>query len=209
MSLLDSLKWRYATKKMNGAKVPKEKLDFILDAIQLAPSSFGLQPYTILVIEDRETIEKLSPASYNQPQIKACSHLLVFAAWTGVSAAQIDTFIADIAAKRGLPLEALNDYKAYITSSTAHLTDEQKVIWNAKQAYIAFGLALAAAGEVEVDATPMEGFVPAQYDEILGLKEQGLTATVVLPLGYRDAEGDWLAPLPKVRRDKDLLFKFI
>ena len=209
MSLLNSLKWRYATKKMNGAKVPKEKLDFILDAIQLAPSSFGLQPYTVLVIEDQATKEKLTPASWNQPQINACSHLLVFAAWTGVSQAQIDTFIADIAAKRSMPLEALNDYKGYITGSVAHFSDEQKTIWNAKQAYIALGLALAAAGEVEVDATPMEGFVASQYDEILGLKEQGLTATVVLPLGYRDAESDWLANLPKVRRDKDLLFKFI
>ena len=208
MSLLDSLKWRYATKKMNGAKVPKEKLDSILDAIQLAPSSFGLQPYTVLVIEDQATKEKLSPASWNQPQINACSHLLVFCAWTGVSQEQIDTFIADIATKRGLPLDALNDYKGYITGSVANLTDEQRVIWNAKQVYIALGVALAAAGEVEVDATPMEGFVPAQYDEILGLKEQGLTASVILPLGYR-AEGDWLAPLPKVRRDKDLLFKFI
>ena len=208
MSLLTSLKWRYATKKMSGAKVPKEKLDFILDAIQLAPSSFGLQPYSVLVIEDEATKAKLSPASWNQSQIVDSSALLVFAAWTGVSQAQIDAFIADISAKRSMPLEALNDYKGYITGSVAHLTDEQKVIWNAKQAYIAFGIGLAAAAEVEVDATPMEGFVPAQYNEILGLTEQGLTASVVLALGYR-AEGDWLAGLPKVRRDKDLLFKFI
>ena len=208
MSLLTSLKWRYATKKMSGAKVPKEKLDFILDAIQLAPSSFGLQPYSVLVIEDEATKAKLSPASWDQSQIVDSSALLVFAAWTGVSQAQIDAFIADISAKRSMPLEALNDYKGYITGSVAHLTDEQKVIWNAKQAYIAFGIGLAAAAEVEVDATPMEGFVPAQYNEILGLTEQGLTASVVLALGYR-AEGDWLAGLPKVRRDKDLLFKFI
>jgi nitroreductase len=208
MSLIDNLKWRYATKKMNGEKVSEEKLNAILDAIQLAPSSFGLQPYTVFVIEDQVTKEKLSPASYNQTQITDCSHLLVFASWTNVSAEQVDTFIADIAAKRSMPLEALTDYKGYINGSIGHLTDEQKATWNAKQAYIAFGIGLAAAAEAHVDATPMEGFVPAQYNEILGLTAQGLSATVVLPLGYR-GEGDWLAPLPKVRRDKDLLFKFI
>ena len=208
MSLLDSLKWRYATKKMNGTKVPTEKLDFILDAIQLAPSSFGLQPYTVLVIEDEATKAKLLPASWNQSQITDSSHLIVFAAWNSVSPEQIDAFIADIATKRGMPLEALNDYKGYITGSVAKFTDEQKAIWNAKQAYIAFGIGLAAAAEVKVDATPMEGFIPAQYNEILGLTEQGLTASVVMALGYR-GEGDWLASLPKVRRDKELLFKFI
>ena len=208
MSLIDNLKWRYATKKMNGEKVSEEKLNAILDAIQLAPSSFGLQPYTVLVIEDQATKEKLLPASYNQAQITDCSHLLVFASWTSVSTDQIDTFIADIATKRSMPLEALNDYKGYITGSVAHLSDEQKAIWNAKQAYIAFGIGLAAAAEAHVDATPMEGFVPAQYNEILGLTEQGLSAAVIMTLGYRH-EGDWLAPLLKVRRDKDLLFKFI
>ena len=208
MSLIDNLKWRYATKKMNGEKVSEEKLNAILDAIQLAPSSFGLQPYTVLVIEDQATKEKLLPASYNQAQITDCSHLLVFASWTSVSTEQIDTFIADIATKRSMPLEGLNDYKGYITGSVAHLSDEQKAIWNAKQAYIAFGIGLAAAAEAHVDATPMEGFVPAQYNEILGLTEQGLSAAVIMTLGYRH-EGDWLAPLLKVRRDKDLLFKFI
>ncbi len=208
MSLLDSLKWRYATKKMSGAKVPKEKLDFILDAIQLAPSSFGLQPYKILVIEDEATKAKLLPASWNQSQITDSSHVIVFASWTSITQEQVDTFIADIAAKRSLPLEALNDYKAYLSGSALNRTAEEQTAWNAKQAYIAFGIGLAAAAEVQVDATPMEGFIPAQYNEILGLTEQGLTASVVLALGYR-GEGDWLAALPKVRRDKDLLFKFI
>ena len=208
MSLLDSLKWRYATKKMSGAKVPTEKLEFILDAIQLAPSSFGLQPYTVLVIEDEATKAKLLPASWNQSQITDSSHLLVFASWTSITQEQVDTFIADIATKRGLPLEALNDYKSYLSGSALNRSAEEQAIWNAKQAYIAFGIGLTAAAEVEVDATPMEGFVPAQYNEILGLTEQGLTASVVMALGYR-GEGDWLAPLPKVRRDKNLLFKFI
>ena len=107
-----------------------------------------------------------------------------------------------------MPLEALNDYKNYILSSESHLSEEQKAIWNTKQSYIALGIALAAAAEAKVDATPMEGFIPAQYNEILGLTQLGLNASVVLPLGYRDDQ-DWLASLPKVRRDKDLLFKHI
>lgn len=208
MSLIQSLQWRYAAKKLNGEKVPQEKVDTILEAIQLSASSFGLQPYTVLVITDKAVKEKLLAASYNQSQIVDSSHLIVFAAWTKVTPAQIETFIADVASKRGLPLEALNDYKNYVLSSVGRFTDEQIAIWTAKQTYIALGSALAAAGELHVDATPMEGFVPAQYNEILGLNELGLSATLVLPLGYRDTT-DWLAPLAKVRRDKELLFKFI
>jgi len=208
MSLISSLEWRYATKKMNGAKVSAEKLDGILKAIQLAPSSFGLQPYTVLVIEDQATKEKLLPASWNQSQITDCSQLIVFAAWTKVTEENVVTFIADVAAKRNMPLEALADFKNYVAGAVANMPAEQQAIWTAKQTYIALGLGLAAAAEAEVDATPMEGFIPAQYNEILGLNELGLNASVVLALGYRDS-ADWLATLPKVRRDKDLLFKFI
>ncbi len=208
MSLISDLQWRYATKKMNGTKVSPEKIDAILDAIQLSPSSFGLQPYTIFVIEDKATKEKLLPATNNQTQVTDCSHLIVFASWNTLTAENVESFIADVAAKRSMPLEALNDYKNYILSAESHLSEEQKAAWNTKQSYIALGIALAAAAEARVDATPMEGFVPAQYNEILGLTQQGLNASVVLTLGYRD-EKDWLASLPKVRRDKDLLFKHI
>ena len=208
MSLIDNLRWRYATKKMNGEAVTEEKLQAILDAIQLAPSSYGLQPYTVFVISDPEVKAKLQPASYGQTQIVDGSHIIVFASWTDVSAQQVDDYIANIAAKRNMPVEALNGFKDYINGSIANLSQEQKAAWNAKQSYIALGIGLAAAAEQQVDATPMEGFVPAQYNEILGLTEQGLNASVVMALGYR-AETDALATMPKVRRDKDLLFKFI
>ena len=208
MSLISNLQWRYATKKMNGTTVPQEKVEVILDAIQLSASSYGLQPYTVLVITDAETKAKLLPAAYNQSQITDSSHLIVFASWTKVTPKHIDDFIANTAAKRSMPVEALNDFKSYVSGAIAHLTDEQIGIWTAKQTYIALGSALAAAAEVKVDATPMEGFVPAQFDEILGLTEQGLHASVLLAVGYR-AEGDWLAALPKARRDKEQLFQFI
>jgi len=208
MSLIDNLKWRYATKKMNGETVTDEKLNAILDAIQLAPSSYGLQPYTIFVISNHEVKAQLQPASYGQTQIVDGSHIIVFASWTDVSAQHVDEYIADIAAKRNMPVESLNGFKDYINGSIANLSQEQKAAWNAKQAYIALGIGLAAAAEQQVDATPMEGFVPAQYNEILGLTELGLNASVVMTLGYR-TETDALATMPKVRRDKDLLFKFI
>ena len=208
MSLIDSLQWRYATKKMSGEKVPQEKLDTILNAIQLAPTSFGLQPFTILVIEDAAIKEKLKAASFNQTQIADSSHLLVFCTWTKITPESIETFIADIAAKRKMPAEALAEYKGHISNSLLPLPEEQQAIWNAKQCYIALGMGLAAAAEEKVDATPMEGFMPPQYNEILGLAEKNLRATVLLALGYR-GEGDWLAPLPKVRRDKNLLFQFL
>ncbi len=208
MSLINNLQWRYATKKMNGESVTNEKLQAILDAIQLAPSSYGLQPYTVFVISDPEVKAKLQPASYGQTQIVDGSHIIVFASWTDVSAQQVDDYMTNIASKRNMPIEALNGFKDYINGSIANLSQEQKAAWNAKQSYIALGIGLAAAAEQQVDATPMEGFVPAQYNEILGLTQQGLHASVVMALGYR-AETDALATMPKVRRDKDLLFKFI
>ena len=206
MSLLENLKWRYATKKMDGSLVDESKVQQILEATRYSASSFGLQPYHILVVKDPAIREKLSPASYNQPQILGCSHFLVFCIWDDIKEEHIDSFIADIAAKRNLPLEALKDYKAYITGSVSSRSVEEKNIWSAKQAYIALGTALAAAAEAKVDSTPMEGFNPAQYDEILGLKEKGLKSVVILALGHRDAPNDYMVNLPKVRRDSDLLF---
>ncbi len=208
MSLLNALEWRYATKKMNGAVVPQDKLNFILKATQLSASSFGLQPYTILVISNPELKAKLQPHAYNQSQIVDCSHLLVFAAWTSVSEKQVDDFIANAAATRNLPVSALQDFRNYVWGAVSRLDAATQQAWASKQVYIALGTALAAAGEVEVDATPMEGFVPAEFDEVLGLKEKGLASVALLPLGFR-SEDDWLSKLAKVRRSADELFQII
>jgi nitroreductase len=208
MSLINSLQWRYAAKKMNGEKVPQDKIDFILEATRLSASSIGLQPYKILVIENQELKEKLVPAANNQLQIKDSSHLLVFAIWDKITEQEVADLIEDTAKKRNVPLESLNNFKEYLTKTVTSLTVEQQNVWAAKQAYIALGTALVAAAEAKVDATPMEGFVASQFDEILGLKEKGLKTVVILPLGYRSEE-DWLAPLPKVRRDKELLFEVL
>ncbi len=208
MSLIANLEWRYATKQMNGQKVSAEKLANILHATQLAASSYGLQPYTILVIENADLKNQLSPAAYNQPQIIGSSHLLVFCAWADITEKEVTTFIQDTASKRSIPVESLDGYKAMIVGTINGLTVEQKQAWATKQAYIALGTTLVAAASEHVDATPMEGFNAAQFDEILGLKEKSLKSVVICPLGYRSPE-DYLANLPKVRRDKELLFQFL
>ncbi|MEI6948894.1 NAD(P)H-dependent oxidoreductase [Paraflavisolibacter sp. H34] len=201
MNLIDALQWRYAAKRMNGQKVAPEKIQNILDAARLAPSSMGLQPYTILVIENEELRKKLQPAAYNQPQIAEASHLLVFAAWTDVTEAQVEAYIQNIVATRGVSAESLEAFKGALLGIVHHRTREQKAEWAARQAYIAFGTAIAAAAVEQVDATPMEGFDPQAVDALLQLEEQGLRAVTLLPLGYRDAENDFLAHAKKVRRD--------
>jgi nitroreductase/dihydropteridine reductase len=208
MSLIDSLQWRHAAKRYNGQKVEQEKIDFILEAIRLSASGAGLQPYTVYVISDPEVKKKLQAASYNQAQIVECSHLLVFASWTKTTQQHIEAFFDNIIATRNVTAESQQAFKDYLTGGINAKSDEVQKISNAKQTYIALGSALVAAAELQVDATPMEGFVPEQYNEILGLNEKGLTASVIMALGYRSEE-DWLAPLAKVRRDKKLLFEFV
>jgi nitroreductase len=206
MSTLNNLKWRYATKRMNGQKVPAEKLENILEAIQLAPTSIGMQPFTVFVIEDAEMRAKIAPAIYNQPQTTEGSHVLVFAAWKEYSQENVDKYINHIATLRGIPVEALDGMKNMVSGSIAGKTPEQLLAWNMKQAYIAMGTGLVAAAEEQVDSTPMEGFDPDALDAALGLAEKGLRSTVILALGYRDTATDYLNGAAKVRRDKDELF---
>jgi nitroreductase len=206
MNLNQSLEWRYATKKMNGQSISEEKINSILRAIQLAPSSMGLQPYTILVVSNPEWKQKILPAANNQSQITDCSHLLVFAAWENVSKDQVDEFISRTATTRGMGEELLNDFKNYLLSIVEKNTAEQNFQWASKQVYLALGMGLAAAATEQVDSTPMEGFNPQALDEVLDLKALGLRSVALLALGYRDAEKDWLVNLKKVRRDTDTLF---
>ena len=201
MKLLEALEWRYAVKKMNGTKIPAEKLNQILEATRLAPSAFGLTPYTIIVVEDEETRKKLQPAFYNQSQVVDGSAVIVFAAWNNVTEKEVAEYMQDIAEQRGVAVETLNDFAGYINGSLKNLNADQARIWADKQAYIALGFGLVTAAAEQVDATPMEGFVPDAVDEVLGLKALGLHSTVALTLGYRDAANDYLVNAKKVRRD--------
>jgi len=204
--LIEKLNWRYATKRMNGTAVPKEKLDTILEAIKLAPSSVGLQPYNVLVIEDKETKEKLYKVANNQPQILESSAILVFAAWKKVTAEHISEFMNLIATTRGIAVESLAEFQNKIQSSILSRTEDVNFQWAARQAYIALGHALVAAATENVDATPMEGFNAEQLDELLELEERGLRSVVILTLGYRDEEKDPFVHAKKVRRPHDELF---
>ena len=205
MSLLDSLKWRYAVKRMNGNKIPEATMNTILEATKLAPSSFGLTPYNIIVIEDEETRKKLQPHFYNQPQVGESSALVIFATWNSITEKEVAEYMQEIADERGVPVESLNDFAGYINGSIKNLTAEQLQIWAAKQTYIALGFALVAAATEEIDATPMEGFKPDAVDEALGLKALGLHSAEAVTLGYRDAANDYLSGAKKVRRASEKL----
>jgi len=206
MSLIQALEWRYAAKRMNGQQVPQEKVNNILEAIRLSASSMGLQPYNILVVEDLELREKIKAVANNQPQITESSLLLIFAAWDNITPAHIEEFINNTAEVRGVSLESLDGFKNILLGIAEKNTPEQSFQWAARQTYIAFGTAIAAAAIEQVDATPMEGFNAPALDELLNLKEKGLRSVTLLPLGYRDADSDWLVKMKKVRRDKDKLF---
>lgn len=203
MALLDDLQWRYATKKMNGDKIPEEKLNYILEAARLAPSSSGLQQYKIIVISDRALLEKIKKLANNQSQVTDCSHLLVFAAWDGYSDERVTKVFNYMMEERGLPLNTMDAYKKTILDLYGPLGQEWQAHHASKQSYIALGLAMAAAAEQRVDATPMEGFSSDQLDELLKLRESGYRSTVILPLGYRDESGDWLLNMKKVRMLKE------
>ncbi|WPQ63564.1 nitroreductase family protein [Chitinophaga sancti] len=204
MSLLEDLKWRYATKKMNGTKVPQEKLDYILEAARLAPSSSGLQQYKMIVISDKALLEKIQSIAYNQTQIIDCSHLLVWIAWDGYSDERITGVFNAMMDERGLPHDTMDSYKSVILNMYEAKGQEWQAHHAAKQSYISFAMAIAAAAEQKVDATPMEGFIPEKLDELLNLKGSGYKSTVILPLGYRETENDWLVNMKKVRTPKEV-----
>jgi nitroreductase / dihydropteridine reductase len=210
MSLIDKLQWRYATKKMDSTKsVPPEKVEQILEAIRLTASSSGLQPYEILVITNAETREKIKAVANNQSQITDCSHLLVFAAWDNYTAQRINDAFDMTEKIRNFTSETGTAYRQMLLKNYPARDAEVNFTHAAKQAYIGLGTSLIAAAYEQVDTTPMEGFNPVALDELLNLKEQGLRSVVLLPLGYRKADEDWLLNLKKVRRAKENFIRWI
>jgi len=200
MTLLDNLKWRYATKRYNSSvKLDDESVMQIVEAARLAPTSSGLQPFEMVLIKNQEVKEQLFPIIMNQVQIKECSHVLVFAAWDSYTEQRIDAVFDNMEAIRALPKGEMNDFKNSIKNNFKDQTQEQQFQHAARQAYIAFGMAIAAAAELKIDASPMEGFYNDQLDAFLGLDKKGLKSVTVLALGERDIENDWLLPMKKVR----------
>ena len=208
-TILDSLNWRYATKAYDKTrKISPENWEILEQSVTLAPSSFGIQPYKFLVINDRQTREKLKAAAYGQAPVTDASHFVVFAYKKTLTDADIEHFVERITEVRGQTRESLADYENVMKGAAQRATAGGYIeTWNSRQAYIALGFLLETAALLGIDATPMEGFDPAKFNEILGLEEY--SAVAIAALGYRDAGNDWLASLPKVRKAENELIERI
>lgn len=210
MELIDKLNWRYAAKAMNRQVIPQTKMDNIIEAISLAPTSSGLQPFEVYVITNQEVKDSIQSIAFNQSVVSDCSHLLVFAAWDTYTEERINKMFDLVNEVRGFKNEGWENYRQSLLRSYPPRDPEVNFNHTSKQAYIAFSQAITAAAFEEVDATPMEGFDNNALDKILNLREKGLRSCVMLPLGYRDTENDWLVKLEKVRKSKaDLITEVV
>ncbi|QQQ29065.1 nitroreductase family protein [Chryseobacterium indoltheticum] len=198
MDLIKNLEWRYAVKKYSDESISEDKIDRIVEAINLTASSCGIQPYRLFVITNPELRQRLGEGSFNA-QIHASSHLLLFAGFNEINTDYITNYIEMMELKRNLEKGGLKILEDTLIDYFSPQTPEQNAIWSDKQAYIGLGTALIAAAELRVDATPMEGFDSKLFDEVLGLSEKGLHASVIMSVGYRDADNDYLALTKKVR----------
>ncbi|MUP46820.1 NAD(P)H-dependent oxidoreductase [Gramella sp. BOM4] len=205
----ENLNWRYATKKFDAQKkISQEDLNNLLESIQLTASSYGLQPYEVIVVTNPEIREQLKAAAWNQSQVAEASHLIVFASLKSVSEDYLDSYLNNIAETRNVSREDLKGMEDMIKNTTLQLPADIQQNWAAKQAYIALGNLLSAAANMKIDTCPMEGFDAKKFDEILGLEERNLTTAVIAPIGYRSEE-DPYQHLAKVRKAKKDLIEII
>lgn len=203
MDLLERLNWRYATKAMNGKIVPEEKIDRILEAARLAPTSSGLQPYEIYAVSNPELKQEIRKVAFDQRVITESSHLLIFAAWDNYTAERINKIFDYTNEVRGGTNPFWENYRQRLLGLYTARDAETNFAHTARQSYIGFMAAIAAAAFEEVDGTPMEGFDNDALDKLLGLREKGLRSTTILALGYRDEKNDWLVNQAKVRNKKE------
>lgn len=205
----EDLNWRYATKKFDPSKeIKDEDLNYLLESIQLSASSYGLQPYEVIVVKDQGIREKLKAAAWNQTQVTDASYLIVLANLKSVNESYLDSYLDNIAETRNLSREDLKGMEDMIKNTTLQLPAEKQKAWAAKQAYIALGNLLSAAASLKIDTCPMEGFDAEKFDEILGLSATNLTTAVIAPIGYRSPE-DKYQHLAKVRKSKEDLIEII
>lgn len=205
-TFLEQQNWRYATKKFDATKkISNEDLNTIKEAIRLSSSSYGLQPYKVIIVENPELRAKIQPAAWGQSQIVEASHLIIFANQTQLNEQDIDNYVTNISATRNIPVEALEGYGSFMKSKILTLSEDAKNTWTAKQTYLALGNLLNAAAELKIDVTPMEGFAPEQVNEVLGLEKLGLNTSLIATLGYRH-EADDTQHYKKVRKSEQELF---
>ncbi len=206
---IDKLKWRYATKQFDPTqKIDSETWGKVEESLILTPSSFGLQPWKFIVITDDAVKQSLLPHSWGQPQVTDCSHLVVLAARSPITEAEVTEFINLTATTRGVTPEALDAYKGMMLGFLSHMDDDTRTEWAKNQVYIALGQLMSTAAAIGLDACPMEGIVPAEYDKILNLEEQGYTTVLACPMGFRSAQ-DKYPELAKVRYTADKLIQHI
>lgn len=205
-NLLESLNWRYAVKKYDATKkISSADLAILKEATKLSVSSMGLQPFKVIIVENPELRAKLAPAGYNQSGITEASQLFVFAVENNVGSKQIESYMENISETRGIPVESLKGFSDMIDGFIAGLDEEGRNNWSKKQAYLALSTLINTAASLKIDATPMEGFNPQQFDEILGLNELGLTTAVIAAVGYRHEE-DATQHYKKVRKSDEEFF---
>lgn len=200
MELIEKLKWRYAAKAMNGDKVSQEKIDNIIEAASLAPTSSGLQPFEIIIVTNQEIKDEIRKVAWNQSVVSDCSHLFVFAAWDTYTEDRINKMFDLTNEVRGFKNEGWENYRQMLLKMYPQKDPAENFAHATKQAYIAFTAALMACAFEGVDCTPMEGFDAPSVDKILDLPAKGLGSCVLLPVGYRQADKDWLVNLKKVRK---------
>lgn len=207
--ITEDLNWRYATKKFDSTKkVSDEDLETIKESLRLTATSFGLQSMKFLIVEDPEVRQKLTAASWGQTQVTDASHLIVICTYIDVNNDHVDEYMQDVSTARNIPIEATSQFGDYIKGAIANFSAEEKTLWSAKQTYIALGQTLHTCARLRIDSTPMEGFDPAAYDEILGLSAKNLKATLLLPIGYRHEE-DKNQHFAKVRKSSEVIFETV
>ena len=205
-AFIENQNWRYATKKFDATKkITTEDLDTLKEAIRLSSSSYGLQPYKVILVENPELRAKIQPSAWGQSQIVEASHLIVFANEINFGTTGIDNYIKNASETRAIPAESLQGYADFMKANITALPEDIRNNWTAKQTYLALGNLLNAAAELKIDVTPMEGFVPTEVNEILGLEGLGLNATLIATLGYRHEE-DATQYYKKVRKSNEDLF---
>lgn len=205
-SFIENQNWRYATKKFDASKkIAEQDLNILKEAIRLSSSSYGLQPYKIIIVESPELRAQLQPAAWGQSQITDASHIIIFANEVNFGAEGIDSYFKNVSETRNTSLESMKGYMDFMKRTITALSEEERNIWSSKQTYLALGNLLNAAADLKIDVTPMEGFVPAQVNALLGLDKLGLNATLIATMGYRHDE-DATQHFKKVRKSNEELF---
>lgn len=209
MTFIESQKWRYATKKFDAnQKISQENIEIIKEGIQLSTSSYGLQPYQVIIVENKELRQQMLPHCWNQNQVVDASHLLVFANFIKLEEKHIDDYFENISKTREIKLENLKGYSDFVKKNILSLSENTCKSWTAKQTYLALGNLINVCASLKIDCTPMEGFNPKEVNKILNLEEKNINAVLIAPIGYRHTE-DISQNFVKVRKPLEELFLYL